>query len=123
MSSPRPGVSGASRECPHCKEVILASASVCPACRHHLRFDPSAIASADVAAITALRVDASIGPPPDAPAWEYSVVVAVRNERGEEVSRRVVSVGAIGAGEQRAFSLSVEASPARPKGAPRGGRF
>ena len=29
------------RVCPHCKATILASAAVCPSCRHHLRFDPA----------------------------------------------------------------------------------
>ena len=39
MSSVRPGSPGATRECPHCRETILESAGVCPACRHYLRFD------------------------------------------------------------------------------------
>jgi predicted amidophosphoribosyltransferase len=39
MSSARPANPGKSRQCPHCKATILDSASVCPGCRHHLRFD------------------------------------------------------------------------------------
>ena len=40
--------------------------------------------------------------------WEYSVVMTVRNERGEETSRQVVGVGALRQGESRTFTLSVE---------------
>ncbi|MEY4931695.1 MAG: hypothetical protein RLZZ403_15, partial [Pseudomonadota bacterium] len=39
---------------------------------------------------------------------EYSVVISVRNERGEEIARKVVGVGAIDKGEQRTFTLAVE---------------
>ncbi len=42
MSALRPPPAGKTRACPHCKATILESASVCPACRHYLRFDPSA---------------------------------------------------------------------------------
>ncbi len=40
--------------------------------------------------------------------WEYSVVLAIRNERGEEISRQVVGVGALRPAESRTFTLSVE---------------
>jgi len=43
MSSARPGTAGATRVCPHCKATILESASVCPACRGHLRYDEAAL--------------------------------------------------------------------------------
>ena len=42
MSAPRPGETGATRTCPHCKTTILESAAVCPACRGHLRLDATA---------------------------------------------------------------------------------
>lgn len=120
MSALRPGAPGATRECPHCRERILASASVCPACRHHLRFDPGAAAPAEeVAGFEAFRVEGSIRHPADAPLWEYSVVITVRNDRGEETARRVVGVGAIGASESRSFELSVEATPVGGKGSAR----
>ena len=45
MSAARPGTAGATRTCPHCKATILESASVCPACRGHLRFDEAAAAA------------------------------------------------------------------------------
>jgi hypothetical protein len=40
--------------------------------------------------------------------WEYAVVVTIANDRGEEVSRQVVGVGAIPPGEQRKFTFAVE---------------
>ena len=43
MSAARPGTAGATRVCPHCKATILESASVCPACRGHLRYDEAAL--------------------------------------------------------------------------------
>ena len=44
MNTGRVAAPGRTRTCPHCKATILESASVCPACHHHLRFDPKAIA-------------------------------------------------------------------------------
>ncbi|HEV8447916.1 MAG TPA: hypothetical protein VGQ44_13885 [Gemmatimonadaceae bacterium] len=41
-------------------------------------------------------------------AWEYSVLVSIKNEKGEEVARQVVNVGALEPGEQRSFSFSVD---------------
>lgn len=111
MSTPRPGTPGATRTCPHCKAIILESASVCPACKHHLRFDEAAIAGTK-ARITPLHVEGTISPPPGGNAWEYAMVVAIRNERGEEIARQVIGVGALLEGEQRAFTLSVEMTEA-----------
>ena len=111
MSTPRPGMPGATRTCPHCKTTILESASVCPACRHHLRFDESAIAGAK-AKISPLHVEGTISPPAGEVAWEYSMVVSIRNERGEEVARQVIGVGALYADEQRTFTLAVEMTEA-----------
>jgi hypothetical protein len=36
------------------------------------------------------------------------MVLTIRNERGEEIARRLVGVGAIQPDEQRTFTLSVE---------------
>jgi hypothetical protein len=44
-------------------------------------------------------------------AWEYFVVISVRNDRGEEVTRQVVGVGALQGSEKRTFTLSVEVLP------------
>ena len=107
MSSLRTGNAGATRTCPHCRAVILESSSVCPSCRHHLRFDPAA-AKGPVPTETALSVEGTIRHPPGAEPWEYAVIVAIRNHLGEEVARQVVGVGALLPAEERTFSLAVE---------------
>ena len=103
----RPGATGATRTCPHCKATILDSASVCPGCRGHLRFD-SAIVQQAVPNVTPLRVEGTIRQPADGPPWEYSVVLSIRDARGEEVTRQVVGVGALNPGDERTFALAVE---------------
>ena len=35
-------------------------------------------------------------------------MVSIRNDRGEEISRQVVGVGALSSAEQRTFTLAVE---------------
>jgi hypothetical protein len=105
---PSGGAVGRTRTCPHCKATILESAAVCPQCRHHLRFGAAATAQAQVEGFTALRVEGSIEHPQRGGDWEYSVVLSIRNERGEEISRQVVGVGALRPAESRAFALSVE---------------
>ena len=97
---------GKTRSCPHCKATILESATVCPGCQHHLRFDPAA--QQMLPAATPLRVEGTIRHPPDGGTWEYSIVLAVRNGRGEEVTRQVVGVGALAPADVRSFVLSVE---------------
>jgi hypothetical protein len=111
MSATRPGVAGATRTCPHCRAQILESAAVCPACRHHLRFDPGSRGTGTQLrepSFTPLRVEGAIRHPEAGEAWEYSVLVQVRNEKGEEIARQVVGVGALQPSEQRTFSLTVE---------------
>ena len=103
-------VAGKTRTCPHCKATILESLSICPGCLHHLRFDQEA-AKRQVAATSALRVEGVIRHPPLQEPWEYFVVIAIRNDRGEEVTRQVVNVGALQSTEKRTFSLSVEVLP------------
>ncbi|MFT3756030.1 MAG: FxLYD domain-containing protein [Pseudoxanthomonas sp.] len=109
MSAPRPGSAGATRACPHCKTVILESASVCPSCRHHLRFDDAAITVMRARPVaTPLHVEGTVQHPADGGPWEYTVVVVIRDDRGNETGRQVVGVGALQPGEQRSFSLAVE---------------
>jgi hypothetical protein len=108
----RPVAAGKTRTCPHCKATILESLSICPGCLHHLRFDQEA-AKRQVAATSALRVEGVIRHPPLQEPWEYFVVIAIRNDRGEEVTRQVVSVGALQSTEKRTFALSVEVLPAQ----------
>ena len=108
----RPSPTGKTRTCPHCKAVILESLSICPGCMHHLRFDSEA-AKRQVAATSALKVEAMIRHPPVEEAWEYYVTISIRNDRGEEVDRQVVNVGALQGAEKRTFTLSVEVLPPR----------
>jgi hypothetical protein len=111
MSSVRPVVPGKTRTCPHCKAVILESASVCPGCQHHLRFGSDAQL---VETRNALQIEGRIKHPPAEEPWEYSVVVYVRNEKGEEVARHVINVGALARSEERSVTLSVDVMPPRP---------
>jgi hypothetical protein len=122
----RPVAAGKTRTCPHCKATILESLSICPGCLHHLRFDQEA-AKRQVAATSALRVEGVIRHPPLEDPWEYYVVIAIRNDRGEEVTRHVVNVGVLQSTEKRTFALSVELLPPQaplasntPKAAPGG---
>jgi hypothetical protein len=110
----RPDSAGKTRTCPHCKATILESLTICPGCLHHLRFDQEA-AKRQVAAASALRVEGVISHPSSAAEpWEYFVVIAVRNERGEEVTRHVVNVGALRNTEKRTFALSVDVMTPQP---------
>lgn len=101
------GHAGRTRTCPHCKATILESAIVCPQCRHHLRFGAAALPQQQDG-FSALRVQGELKHPEQGGDWEYSVVMTIRNDRGEEISRQVVGVGALRPGESRTFSLSVE---------------
>jgi hypothetical protein len=119
MSAARPETAGKTRTCPHCKATILESLTICPGCLHHLRFDQPA-AKRQVAAASALRVEGVITHPSKATEpWEYFVVIAVRNERGEEVTRQVVNVGALQNTETRSFTLSVEVMPSQSLAVPK----
>ena len=117
MSAVRPGTAGATRHCPHCKATILESAGVCPGCRGHLRFEAG---PAQNALATPLRVEGTIHQTAADGTAEYSMVLSIRNERGEEITRQVVGVGALKPDEQRTFSLAVELFAVPTKG--RGGR-
>jgi hypothetical protein len=106
MSGARAPLAGKTRTCPHCKATILDSAAICPACQHHLRFEPGAEERRPDS--VPLRVEGTIRHPSKGPQSEYSVVVSIRNEQGEEIARKVVGVGALQASEARTFTLSVE---------------
>jgi hypothetical protein len=120
MSNGRPGTAGATRACPHCREIILESAGVCPACKHYLRYDAGADAGSEPA-ITPLSIEGSIRHPADGEPWEYTVVVSIRNDRGEETARKLIGVGAMQANEERTFTLSVEVVSAKARRPGRGG--
>ena len=106
MSAARPGTPGATRTCPHCRATILESASVCPACRHHLRFEASA--GTETGRATALLVEGRVQSGTAGEALEYTMTVVIRNERGEEVARHVVGVGALEGSQSRSFTVAVE---------------
>ena len=93
---------------------------VCPACRHYLRFERGAEAP-PAPAVTPLRIEGSIRHPADGEPWEYTVVVSIRNDRGEEIARKLIGVGAMNPNEQRTFTLSVEAVSTKTKGPGKGG--
>ena len=119
MTSVRPGSPGATRDCPHCRETVLESAVVCPACRHYLRFDAGADAP-QAPALTPLRIEGSIRHPAEGEPWEYTVVVSIRNDRDEVIAHKLIGVGAMNANEQRTFTLSVEAVLAKTGGPAKG---
>ena len=109
------GNAGRTRTCPHCKATILESAVVCPQCRHHLKFGVAATPQQQQSeGFTALRVQGELKHAEPVGDWEYTVVMAIRNERGEEVSRQVVGVGALRPGEARNMTLTVEVT--KPRG-------
>jgi hypothetical protein len=93
---------------------------VCPACRHYLRFDPG-VDSSQAPALTPLRIEGSIRHPVDGEPWEYTVVVSIRNDRGEEIAHKLIGVGAMNPNEQCTFTLSVEAVSAKTRGTVKGG--
>jgi hypothetical protein len=107
MSNPGQETPGKARSCPHCQATILESASICPACRHHLRFDAHAAQRA-LTSFSPLRVEGTIRHPASGGPWEYSLLLAILDEGGEEVTRQVVGVGALQPAEQRTFVLAVE---------------
>ncbi|MGH7562822.1 MAG: hypothetical protein ACREK5_00140 [Gemmatimonadota bacterium] len=100
-------IPGQARTCPLCKATILESASICPACLHHLRFD-SHSAKRTWTSFSPLRVEGTIRHAVGGEPWEYSIVLAIRNEEGEEIARQVVGVGALKPTELRTFALTVE---------------
>jgi RNA polymerase subunit RPABC4/transcription elongation factor Spt4 len=99
---------GKTRSCPHCKATILESAAVCPACRHHLRFERRGSDHAEQAGQVALKVAGEFSRRATDGPGEYSVVVVIRDARGTEIARKVIGVGGLAAGEERTVELTVE---------------
>ncbi len=99
---------GKTRSCPHCRATILESAAVCPACRHHLRFESRKDAQVQAVGQIALKVAGRVSRQATAGPGEYAVVVVVRDAGGAELARKVVGVGALGAGDERQVELTVE---------------
>lgn len=107
------GAIGRTRNCPHCRAQILESASICPGCKHHLRFDSAQLRAVEKAARIAWQVEGTIAPDGLGAGTEYSVVISVRNEKNVELARHVVNVGALSGDERRTFNLAVEVSEPR----------
>ncbi len=105
-----PAEPGRTRTCPHCKSTILESADVCPACHHHLRFGADR-RNTRAAAASLFKVEGTVHPPSGPDAWEYDVVVALYDEKGAEVAREVVHVGALRPGAARRCVVSIDAYP------------
>jgi hypothetical protein len=99
---------GRTRTCPHCKATILDSADVCPACRHHLRFGADRRTRS---AESLFRIEGTVQAPAGPGAWEYEVVVALYDEKGVEVGREVVHVGALRAPASRRCVVTIDAYP------------
>ncbi len=109
--SARPGNLGATRVCPHCRATVLQSASICPGCQHHLRFNAGSV-EPESKGISAMRIEGSIHHPVRDESCEYCVVISITNERGEKVARHVVGVGALQPGERHKYTFSVDLIPA-----------
>ena len=92
----RSGSPGATRVCPHCKATVLESAAVCPGCKHHLRFGGTNHALEAGEGYCALSVDGTIAHAKASEPCEYCVVLDVRDDRGEQLTRQVVGVGSVG---------------------------
>lgn len=108
MSGSRAPAAGATRTCPHCRAMILDSASICPQCQKYLRFDSNAPGRPRRTGFSALKVEGVLEPPAAGNGWEYTMLLTIRDEQGEEVARKVVGVGAIPPDGTRTFTLSVE---------------
>ncbi|HYD51321.1 MAG TPA: FxLYD domain-containing protein [Gemmatimonadaceae bacterium] len=105
MSTAGRPTAGATRLCPHCGAVILRSTAVCPSCRKHLRYAPTAEV---LPTFVPLRVAGAIRHPGAGEAWEYAVTVTITNDQGKEIARQIVGVGALEPGEERTFTVAVE---------------
>ena len=113
---------GETWKCPHCRERILRSAVTCPACRRHLRID--AVTTARPGArptLCPLNVEGTIRVSASASLSEYSVIIEVREDRGELISRRIVNVGALEPGQARRVTLRVEMQAPETSTPPAGG--
>ena len=99
---------GRTRTCPHCKATILESAAICPQCKHHLKFGAAVPIAQARQGVSAFKLEGTLQRDGAGADWEYSVVLTVRNEKGEEVSRQVVGVGALRPAESRTFTFSVD---------------
>lgn len=99
---------GETRTCPHCQGTILESATACPLCHRHLRFEAVRTDHPDPPTFCPLHIEGTIHQPDSGDSWEYSAVLEVRDDRGEVISRHVAAVGTLGPAQHRTFSFRVE---------------
>ena len=99
---------GKTRSCPHCRATILESAAVCPACRHHLRFENRRGEQEQPASEVALKVSGQFARETASGPGEYHVVVVIRDAAWAELARKVIGVGGLAPGEERKVELTVE---------------
>ncbi len=99
---------GKTRSCPHCRATILESAAVCPACRHHLRFESRRGEQPEQASQVVLKVAGEFARASASGPGEYHVVVVIRDAAGAELARKVIGVGGLAPGEERKVDLTVE---------------
>jgi len=99
---------GKTRSCPHCRATILESSAVCPACRHHLRFESRKDVQSEAAGQVALKVSGNVSRKTTEGPGEYAVVVVIRDAKGAELARKVIGVGGLAAGDERQVELTVE---------------
>jgi hypothetical protein len=110
---------GEAWKCPHCGERILRSALTCPACRRHLRFDAvTTVRPVARPTLCPLSVEGTIRHSDGASLSEYSVIIEVREDRGELIARRVVNVGALEPGQARRITLRIEMQAPEPSASP-----
>ena len=100
-------IPGQTRTCPICRATILESASVCPGCRHHLRYVKDE-ERRGWTSFTPLGIEGTLRHTEGGEPWEYSVVLTIRDDKGEELARQVVGVGALKPAEERTFEVAVE---------------
>jgi hypothetical protein len=89
--------------------------------RHYLRFD-GASETAQTPAVTPLRVEGTIHHPASGEPWEYTIVVTIRNSRGEEIARKLVGVARSPPASSARSRWRVEAVEARTRRPGKGGR-
>ena len=100
---------GEARTCPHCRATILRSATVCPICEHSLRYHtPGSHRPRET--VSVFNVQGTIRHPAASEPCEYSMVLSIRNDRGEEIARQMVGVGAFNPNESRTFTVEVTVS-------------
>ena len=49
------------------------------------------------------------------------MVVTIKDDRGQEIARKLIGVGAMAPNEQRTFTLTVDVVPAKSKGKSKSG--